>query len=70
MNLIIFLGPHTIVISYNPEPTIPGASFGQCHTFFPLCSSATFIVDVPKLITDIVPTAELAKEVGHGVLEM
>ena len=30
------LGPHTIVISYKPEPTIPGASYGPDHTCF-LC---------------------------------
>ena len=29
---LIFLGPHIIVISYNPEPTIPGASYDHCHT--------------------------------------
>ena len=31
---LISLGPHTIVIAYNPESTIPGASYGQCHTCF------------------------------------
>ena len=28
------LGPHTIVILYNPEPTIPGASYGPSHTCY------------------------------------
>ena len=31
---LISLGPHTIVTAYNPESTIPGASYGQCHTCF------------------------------------
>ena len=36
------LGPHTIVILYNPEPTIPGASYGPSHT----CS---LIIDILRL---------------------
>ena len=31
---ISFLGPHTIVISYDLDPTIPGALYGQSHTCF------------------------------------
>ena len=30
----ISLGPHTIVISYDPDSTIPGALYGQSHTCY------------------------------------
>ena len=30
----ISLGPHTIVISYDPDPIIPGALYGQSPTYF------------------------------------
>ena len=33
-SLRISLGPHTLVISYDPDPTIPGALYGQSHTCF------------------------------------
>ena len=33
---LVSLGPHTIVISYNPEPTIPEASYGQSHNSYDL----------------------------------
>ena len=36
---LISLGPHTIVIAYNPESTIPGASYGQCHTCLSVCQT-------------------------------
>ena len=31
---LISLGPYTIVTSYDPDPTIPGALYGQSHTCF------------------------------------
>ena len=35
---LISLGAHTIFLSYNPEPTIPGVSYAQYHTCsYPTC---------------------------------
>ena len=44
---LISLGPHTIVIAYDPESTMPGASYGQCYTCFCICIVFECVTYIP-----------------------
>ena len=69
---IISLGPPTIVISYNSEPTIPGALYGQCHTCFGFILIQDPLVNSPNIDKQLLfpigsPNCTLSTFPGWGV---
>ena len=55
---LISLEPHWIVISYDPDPTIPGALFGESHTFWQILKLKVKYTDS---LTDLLTTDRKTK---------